>query len=118
MRPPIAPRPMNPIAVLIVCAPSISSMSSAVSSRFGGGEDRVDLVGAAEADDRAVDGRVAQRPGDRDGARRGVVALGDRGEPLDELEVARELRFAEALVVLAPVVVGEALDPLAGHRRR
>jgi hypothetical protein len=37
----------------------------------GRADDRVDLVRAAEADDRAVDGRVAQRPGDGNGARLG-----------------------------------------------
>ena len=38
------------------------------------GEDRIDLVRAAEADDRAVDRRVAERPGDRDGPRRRLRA--------------------------------------------
>ena len=65
------------------------------SSRLGGGEDRVDLVGAAEADDRAVDGRVAQRPGDRDRAGRRVRAA---RRPLcsrsTSVEVAGELRLA------------------------
>jgi multiple sugar transport system ATP-binding protein len=42
------------------------------------GQQLVGLVGPAQADDRAVDGRVAQRPGDRDRARRDAEALGDR----------------------------------------
>ena len=71
------------------------------------GEDRVDLVGAAEADDRAVDGRVAQRPRDRDRARRGVVALGDGAQSLDQLEVAGQLRLA-----------GSARRACASRRRR
>ena len=39
-------------------------------------------------------------------------------QPLHEREVRRELRLLEARVALAPVVVGQALDPLAGHRAR
>jgi len=29
--------------------------------------------------------------------------------------VARELRLLEARIVLAPVILGQVLDPLAGH---
>jgi hypothetical protein len=56
----------------------------------GGADDRVDLAGAAEAHNRAVDGLVRQRPGDRDGAGAGVVAVGHRADPLDEAEVLRQ----------------------------
>ena len=86
-----------------------------MSSRPGRGEDRVDLVGPAEADDRAVDRRVAsvQATATAPGVVpcRSATAL----QPLDEREVARQLRLAEARVVLAPVVLGQALDPLARH---
>src|SRR5262245_32255560 len=81
----------------------------------GAGEDLVDLVGAPEPDDGAVDRRVAEGPGDRDRARSRPVALRDRAQPLHELEVRRELRLAEALAAAAPVVVGQRRDPLAGH---
>ena len=51
--------------------------------------------GPAEADDRAVHGRVAQGPGDGDGAGRHVVALGHRLQALHQREVLGELRLAE-----------------------
>src|SRR5262245_6325499 len=80
-----------------------------------GDDDRVDLVRPAEAGDRAVDGRAAQRP--RDGHRAGLDAVARRDplQPLDQLEVARELRLPEAVAAPAPVVLGQALDALAGH---
>ena len=45
--------------------------------QIGGSEDRLDLVGPAEAHDRAVDCRVAQRPRDGDGSRGRSVPFGD-----------------------------------------
>ena len=78
-------------------------------------EDRVDLAGAAKADDRAVDGRIGQRPSDGDGADARVVAVGHRAEPLDEREVLGEAGLLEARVALAPVVVRERGEALAGH---
>ncbi len=82
---PIRPTPSSPTRAvrLVVCASSSSApfdFGDVVVGEVEGraGQDRVDLVGAAEADDRAVDGRVAQRPGDGDRARGGVVPVGDR----------------------------------------
>jgi hypothetical protein len=86
--------------------PSISANVVVGELEARGGEDRVDLVGAAEADDRAGDGGVAQHPGDGDRAGGGVVAIGDRSQALDQVEVSRQLRLVEPWVVLAPVVLG------------
>jgi hypothetical protein len=79
-------------------------------------DDRVDLIRPAEACDRPVDPRVAERPGDRDRAGRDAELLGDLPQALDEPEVARELRLAVALAAPAPVILGQGLDPLARHR--
>ena len=51
-----------------------------VELEVGGGDDRVELVGPPEADDRAVDGRVEQRPGNGDSAGARVMAIPDRAE--------------------------------------
>jgi hypothetical protein len=59
MRLPIAPRPMKPIA-LIVSLPLVEVLVGEFEARRG--DDRVDLIGSPEADDRAVDSRVTQRP--------------------------------------------------------
>ena len=59
-------------------------------------EDRVDLVGPAEADDRAIDGRVAQRPRDRDRPRRRVVALRDGRQALAPAPGAVRARAPES----------------------
>ena len=80
-----------------------------------GRDDRVDLVGPAEADDRTVDCGVEQRPGDCDCARCRFVARSDDLQALDEREMIRELRFLEPRAALAPVVLGQTRDPLARH---
>ena len=59
---------------------------------------------------------LQQRPGDRDRARGRVMTVGDRPQPLHQREVLGQLRLLEALAALAPVVLGQLLDPLAGHR--
>src|SRR5919199_156704 len=111
MLPPMCPRPTKPIV------PVVAAMSRApfdlgdvvvAELEVGGGDDGIDLVGAAEADDRAVDGRMRQRPRGRDGAGARLVALGHGAQPLDEREVLREAGLLEARVVLAPVVVRKA----------
>ena len=40
----------------------------------------------------------------------------DRLQPIHQREVLGQLRLLEALAALAPVVLGQLLDPLAGHR--
>ena len=67
-------------------------------------EERVDLVGRTEANDRAIDSRVAERPRDGDRSRNGVVAVGDRAQALDQVQVPGELRLGEALIMFAPIV--------------
>src|ERR671922_224633 len=117
--PPMWPRPTKPIVVVASVmsgAPFDRREVVLVEVEVGGADDRVDLVGAAEADDRAVNRRVDQRPGDGDGADTRLVAVRHRPQALDQLEVLREPRLLEARVALAPVVVGKARDPLARHR--
>src|SRR5947209_18383688 len=58
-------------------------------------EDRVDLVGVPKTDDRAVYGRVSQRPRDGDRAGGRSVTLGDRREPLHECQMGGELWLQE-----------------------
>src|SRR5438034_6557739 len=120
MLPPMWPRPTNPmlgeVAVAMSALPFDRGDVVVVQVEVRGYEDRIDLVGAAESNDGSVDGRVAQRPCDRDHPRGGVVALRDVAEALDELEVARELGLLEPLASPAPVVVRQGFDSLARHR--
>src|SRR5437868_13706507 len=108
MFPPMWPSPTKPS---VVVAPAMSAAPRDRREVVGaeveapGADDRVDLVGPAETDDRAVDRRVAQRPGDGHCAETRVVAVCHRLHPLDQGEVLRELRLLEAGIVLAPVVV-------------
>ena len=46
----------------------------------------------------------------------GAVRGADLAQPLDQRQVPGQLRLLEALIVLAPVVVGERADPLGAHR--
>ncbi len=51
-------------------------------------EDRINLLGAAEADDRAVHRRVVEGPRDRDRARRRAIPIGDALESIHKGEMA------------------------------
>ncbi len=98
-RPPIAPRPTNPIVVMPPASPlHLRSVRGrpAVSSRPAASMIGVDLVGAAEADDRAVDSRVAQRPGDSDRSRGRSMPFGNLGQAADAVD------FAAAAAVSTP----------------
>ena len=79
------------------------------------GDDRVDLVGAAEARDGAVHRgvRSVQATATAPGV---AMTVGDRPQPIHQREVLGQLRLLEARAALAPVVLGQLLDPLAGHR--
>src|SRR5579864_7673128 len=119
MLPPMWPRPTKPI--LVVCVfmsgtPFDDGEVVAAQLEVGGADDRIDLVGPSEADDRAVDGRVTQGPGDGDGAKARVVALCNGTHALDDREALGEARLLEARIVLAPVVLGQAGEPFARHR--
>src|SRR5690349_2847944 len=117
MFPPMWPRPMNPM--LSISVPSFDFGDVVVGELDARHvDDRIDLIRTTEADDCAVDGRVAERPGDRDGADAHVVALRDRPHSSDERQIVREARLLEAWVVPAPVVVRECREALAGHRAR
>jgi hypothetical protein len=59
--------------------------------------------------------RVASRLRDGDGGWDGVVAVGNGAQAGDQFEVAGKARLREACVALSPVVVGQVVDPLAGH---
>src|ERR1700675_1486277 len=117
MLPPMWPRPTKPMLVISAISGTPFERRDILVAQLEirRADDRVDLVGAPEADDRAVDGRVSQRPGDRDGARSRVEPAPDRLEPLHEREIPRESWLPELLVVPAPVVLRQALDALAGH---
>src|SRR5919197_5721593 len=119
MFPPMWPSPTKPMVVVV------SAMSGTpfdvgdvlvAELEVGAVDDRVDLVGAAEADDGAVDGGILQRPCNRDRADACLVTVCDAAQPLDEREVLREPRLLEARVAFAPVVVGERSQPLPSHR--
>src|SRR4051812_19272651 len=102
MLPPMWPRPTKPVDVCVATAISAALLDrrdvSVLELKVRGGQDGVDLIRMPEAGDRAVDRRVAERPRDRDGARGRVVPCSHPLEPLDESEVVRELRLAEASV--------------------
>src|SRR5690348_3717406 len=111
MFPPMCPKPTNPIFVVVVaisCPPFDHCDVVVVELEVGGVDDRIYLVRSAEADDRACDGRVAERPGDCDRAGGDAVALRHGLEALDERKPLAELRLLEAWVVLAPIVFGQA----------
>src|SRR5439155_18781582 len=119
MFPPMCPRPTKPIFVVVAaisCPPFDRRDVFLAELEVSGVDDRIYLVRSAEADDRAVDGGIAECPGDRDGTGGHAVALGHGLEALDERKPLAELRLLETWVVLAPVVLGQACDPLAGHR--
>src|SRR5215218_9112652 len=119
MFPPMCPKPTKPTFVVVVaisCPPFDHCDVVLAELEVGGVDDRICLVWSAEADDRAVDGRVAESPGDRGRAGGDAVALRHGLEALDERKPLAEPRLLEAWVVLAPVVLGQAGDPLAGHR--
>jgi hypothetical protein len=44
------------------------------------------------------------------------MTVGDCAQPIHQCEVLGQLRLLEALAALSPVVLGQLLDPLAGHR--
>ena len=102
-------------SVAISVPPFDLAMSSSASSRFAAATigstwsgRRKPTIAPSTAGLRSVQA-TATAPGRR------AVALGDGRQPLDEREVLGELRLLEARVVLAPVVLGQALDPLPGH---
>src|SRR5438270_3633764 len=118
MFPPMCPRPMKPIFVVVVaisCTPFDRCDVVVAELEVGGAGDWVYLLRSAEADDRAVDGRIAARPSHRDRTRGDAVVLRHRLEALDKREPLAELGLLETWVVLAPVVLGQVRDPLAGH---
>src|SRR4051794_32435804 len=111
MLPPMWPRPTKPMLVIsAISGTSFQRRDILVAQReVRRADDRVDLIGAPEADDRAVDSRVSQRPGDRDGARGRVEPARDRLQSLHEREILRKLRLRELLAAPAPVVLRQAL---------
>src|SRR5919198_6318474 len=102
MFPPMWPRPTNPIfALFFMSVLSFDRLEVVVGQlEVGGVDDRVDLVGSAKADDRAVDGSIGKRPGDGDGADARAMAICHGAEALDDCEVFGEARLLEARVVL------------------
>jgi hypothetical protein len=93
-----------------IVARSSSVRSSSAAARIGS-----TWSARPEADDRPVDWMVAQRPRDRDRAEGRVVVLDAPTDSFDEGEVLGQLGLVEAWIGLAPVVVGQALDPFARH---
>src|SRR5436305_349298 len=97
MLPPMVPRPTNPIAGLVVelldiSRPPFDARDVLVAKlEMCRVDDRIHLVGAAEADDGAVNRRIAQRPGDCDRTRRRLMVPGHRSQPLHEGEMLGEL---------------------------
>src|SRR5438552_1727720 len=121
MFPPMCPRPTKPIFAFVVaisCPPFDHHDVIVAELEVGRADDRIDLIRSTEADDRAVDGRIVERPGDRDRTWRHAVALRHGLDPLDERKLLAELRLLETRVVLAPVVLGQACDSLTRHRAR
>ena len=98
------------------CSPSMVVMSSSDSSRLAASISGSTCSGERNPTIAPSTAGVLERPSDGDGSRDRVVAVGHDTEALDQVKVARQLGLAEALVVLAPVIIGERLDPLAGHR--
>ena len=109
IRLPIAPRPTTPIVVIASLAGGGGDVGEIDVGEIeaAGVEYGIDLVGPSEADDRPIHCWIVQSPGGCDRARCGVMSGGDRMEPLDQGEVARQLRLGEARVVFAPVILGK-----------
>src|SRR6476661_10697971 len=103
MLPPMLPRPTKPILVVVAvsvamsCPPFDGRDVLVAELQLCCGDDRVDLIGAAEARDGAVDRGVTQRPGDCDRARGRIMSACDRLQPFDQREVLGQLRLLEAL---------------------
>src|SRR5689334_21306461 len=99
MFPPMCPSPTKPSFVVVVVAISGSPFDRrdvvVVEFEVGGVDDWIDLIGSPEADDRAVDGPISERPGDRGRAGGDAVALRHGVEALDEREPLAELRLVE-----------------------
>src|SRR6266576_808142 len=98
MFPPMCPRPTKPIFVVVVAisSPPFDHRDVVFAQlEVGGFDDWIHLVRSAEADDRAVDGRIAERPGNR--GRTGSHAMASRHglEALHERKPLAELWFLE-----------------------
>src|SRR5205823_9353861 len=73
------------------------------------------LFGGANANDGPRHRWIAQSPRNRHFTRARVVTIADRPQSLNEVQIARQERFLEIGVTLAPVVLRQVSNALACH---